>query len=65
MKKKGRSQATFDNYQAKINCHLADWLDLPLFEITREVCRKLHTRIGEKNGTYMANGAMRVLRAIW
>ena len=48
MKKKGRSQATFDDYQSKIDCHLSDWLDLPLVAITREVCRKLHTKIGEE-----------------
>ena len=44
---------------------MSDWLDLPLVAITREVCRKRHTKIGEENGTYMANGTMRVLRAIW
>ena len=65
MKKKGNSQETFDDYQAKIDCHMSDWLDLPLIKITREVCRKRHTKIGEENGTYMANGTMRVLRAIW
>ena len=46
-------------------CHLADWLDQPLVAITRPVCRKLHTGIGENHGTYMANGVMRVLRLIW
>ena len=64
MKKKGRSQATFDDYGFKLK-HLADWLDQPLVAITRPVCRKLHTGIGENHGTYMANGVMRVLRLIW
>ena len=65
MKTKNRSQATFDDYQSKIDCHLSDWLDRPLVEITREICRKRHTKIGKESGTYMANGTMRVLRAIW
>jgi hypothetical protein len=65
MKKLGRSQATLADYQSKIDCHMSDWLDRPLVEITRDVCNKRHTKIGEVNGTYMANGTMRVLRAIW
>jgi integrase len=65
MKKKNRSQVTFDDYQAKIDAHLKDWLDLPLVEITRDLCNRRHEKIGENNGTYMANGCMRVVRAIW
>ena len=65
MKKLGRSPATLRDYQAKIDAHLSDWLDRPLVEITRDVCNRRHTKIGEQNGTYMANGVMRVLRAIW
>ena len=65
MKKKNRSQTTFDDYQSKIDCHLADWLDLPLAAITPEMCNKLHTKIGENSGPYMANGTVRVLRLIW
>jgi Arm DNA-binding domain/Phage integrase family len=65
MKKKNRSPATLNDYQFKIDCHMSDWLDRPLVEITREVCNERHTKIGENNGTYMANGTMRVLRAIW
>ncbi|SFJ53176.1 integrase family protein [Bradyrhizobium sp. Gha] len=65
MKRKGNSQATFDDYQSKIDCHLSDWLDRPLVSITRAAARERHTKIGENSGTYMANGTMRVLRAIW
>jgi integrase len=65
MTKKKRSQATFDDYQSKIDAHLTDWLDRPLVEITPEACNKRHEKIGENNGTYMANGCMRVVRAIW
>lgn len=65
MKKLDRSQATLADYQSKVDCHMSDWLDRPLVEITRDVCNRRHTKIGEENGTYMANGTMRVLRAIW
>ena len=65
MRKKNRSQTTFDDYQSKIDCHLSDWLDLPLAVITPEMVNKLHTKIGEGHGKYMANGTMRVLRLIW
>lgn len=66
MKKKSRSQATFDDYQIKLDCHMSDWLDRPLIEITRPMVSALHTKIGETNNNpYMANGCMRVLRAIW
>ena len=40
MKKKNRSQATFDDYQSKIDCHLTDWLDRPLVAITPEMCQQ-------------------------
>ena len=65
MKKKNRSQTTFDDYQSKIDCHLTDWLDLPLAAITPEMTNRLHSKIGEGHGKYMANGTMRVLRLIW
>jgi hypothetical protein len=65
MKKLNRSEATLADYQSKVDCHMSDWLDRPLIDITREVCSRKHTKIGEENGTYMANGTMRVLRAIW
>jgi integrase len=65
MKKLGRSDKSKKDYQYKIDRHLSAWLDRPLIDITREACNTRHTEIGEKNGTYMANGVMRVLRAIW
>jgi integrase len=66
MKKKNGSKATLDDYQAKIDCHMSDWLDRQLIDITRPMVTDLHTKIGEKNGNpYMANGVIRVMRAIW
>lgn len=68
MRKLGRSPATLADYQHKIDCHLSDWLDLPLASITPKMCHDRHTKIGGKSGEaspYMANGVVRVLRAIW
>jgi integrase len=65
MKAKNGSKATLADYQAKIDAHMTDWLDRPLVEITRTVCRAWHVKIGSTSGTYAANGVMRVLRAIW
>jgi integrase len=65
MKAKNGSPATKADYEFKLNCHMSDWLDRPLVMITRQIARQRHTKIGENNGPYMANGVMRVLRAIW
>lgn len=64
MLKKLRSTATLDDYQSKIDCYLTDWLDRPLVNIDREMVDDLHAKIG-RNYPTMANGTMRVLRAIW
>jgi integrase len=66
MTKKNGSKTTLNDYQTKIDCHMSDWLDLPLIDITRPMVTALHIKIGDTNGNpYMANGVMRVLRAIW
>jgi integrase len=64
MDAKGRSEVTRDGYQAKIDCHLSDWLDRPLASISRQETSERHREIG-KTAKYSANGVMRVLRAIW
>jgi integrase len=66
MKKKNGSKTTLDDYQTKLDCHMAEWLDRQLIDITRAMVTALHIKIGDTNGNpYMANGVMRVLRAIW
>ena len=64
MDAKGRSRVTREDYQAKIDCHLSDWLDRPLASISREETNERHGKIG-MTAKYSANGVMRVLRAIW
>ncbi len=42
-----------------------DWLNRPLFAITKDMVAARHRKLGEHNGEYYANGAMRVLRALF
>jgi integrase len=62
---KERSPVTGAGYWLLLQTHCADWLDRPLVEITREVARKRHIKIGTERGKYAANSTMRTLRAIW
>jgi integrase len=62
---KERSPVTRAGYWLLIQCHLSDWLDRPLVEITRQAARDRHVHIGEERGKYSANATMRALRAIW
>src|SRR4051812_36696507 len=65
MRKNDRSDATFRDYQSKIDAHLTDWLDRQMADITPEMGSKRPPRIGDNNATYAANATMRVLRLIW
>jgi integrase len=60
-----RSPKTLLGYNQNLNCYFKDWLKKPLKEITREAIRERHLKIGENNGHYAANSAMRTFRAIW
>ena len=62
---KERSPRTGAGYWQSIQRYCSDWLDRPLFEITRTAARERHIHIGKNNGKYAANGTMRALRAIW
>jgi hypothetical protein len=45
----------------------ADWLDKPLGRLGRQpgLVAERHDKITEQNGAYIANGAMRSLRAVY
>lgn len=45
----------------------AEWLDTPLCELGTDPARvaKKHDEVTKENGPYIANGAMRTLRAIY
>ena len=67
MKRKGRSGGTIENYRDHVEGLMSVWLDVPLSKLglQPELVRARHERLSEENGTYIANGCMRTLRAIY
>jgi len=51
-------------YQAYLRCHLSDWLDKPVIEITEEAFSKKYVFIGENRGKTVANCVKRTLSSI-
>jgi integrase len=62
---KQRSPRTEQEYRDRVRLHLGDWLDLPLARLDRAAVRERHWQITTASGPYVANNAMRVLRAVW
>jgi hypothetical protein len=73
---KPRSHRTIEGAQRILQLYFRDWMDRPLSDVTREMVRERHRRISAKQhriaedggrggGTYAANGALRVFRAIY
>lgn len=67
MKRKGRSGGTIENYRDHVERLMSDWLYFPLSKLglQPDLVRARHERLSEENGTYIANGCMRTLRAIY
>jgi integrase len=67
MIRKGRSAGTIENYRDHIERLFKDWLDKPLARFGRQpnLVVEGHEKISKENGAYIANGAMRSLRAIY
>lgn len=67
MIRKGRSAGTIENYRDHMERLFADWLDKPLARLGRQpkLVAERHDKITEENGAYIANGAMRSLRAVY
>ena len=67
MERKSRSDGTIANYCDCMECLFSDWLDKSLAQLGEKpaLVVKRHDRIIEVNGPYIANGAMRSLRAIY
>ncbi len=67
MKRKGRSDGTIENYRDHVERLMLDWLDAPLAHLGENpaliVAR--HEKITSDHGSYIANGCMRTLRAIY
>lgn len=67
LERKGRDEGTIANYRDHVERLMADWLDLPLARLgkTPKLVADRHDLITTENGPYIANGAMRSLRAIY
>lgn len=67
MIRKGRSEGTIENYRDHMERLFEDWLDRPLARLGRrpELVAERHEKISKENGPYIANGAMRSLRAVY
>lgn len=67
MKRKGRSEGTIENYRDHVERLMLDWIDAPLAHLGENpaliVAR--HEKITSDHGSYIANGCMRTLRAIY
>ena len=67
MVRKNRSEKTIAGYRDHVERIFAEWLDTPLRELGADPARvaKKHDDVTKENGPYLANGAMRTLRAIY
>jgi hypothetical protein len=67
MKRKERSPGTIENYRDHMERLFQDWLDKPLSRLGRQpkLVVERHDKITSDNGPYIANGAMRSLRAVY
>lgn len=67
LQRKGRSAGTIAGYADHVERLLADWLDKPLILLAQDprLVQARHDKITRKNGPYIANAAMRTLRAIY
>lgn len=67
MIRKGRSSGTIENYRDHMERLFNDWIDKPLARLGRqpELVAERHDKITKEHGPYIANGAMRSLRAVY
>jgi integrase len=65
--RKNRSEKTIAGHRDHVERIFAEWLDTPLGELGADLTRlaKKHDDVTKENGPYLANGAMRTLRAIY
>jgi integrase len=61
---KNLKQKTIDDYRILFDGFLSEWGNKELTSITRDMVETKHTKIGKKS-IYRANGAMRLLRALF
>ncbi|MGB4107835.1 MAG: tyrosine-type recombinase/integrase [Alphaproteobacteria bacterium] len=59
---KDRTRQDYDYYTGK---YLPDWLNLRMSDINKNMVVERHAYIGENHGKIVANGTMRILRALF
>lgn len=67
MIRKGRSPGTIENCRDHMERLLGDWIDKPLARLGQQpkLVAERHDKITKEHGPYIANGAMRSLRAVY
>ena len=65
MEKRGCSARSIEMHLDETERHLKAWLNLPLQDITGEMCDDRHTEVTNASGKYIANRVMRHLRAAY
>ena len=67
MKRKNRSEGTIENYRDHVERLMSDWLGEPLSRFGEDPALVVarHEKITKEHGSYIANGCMRTLRAIY
>ncbi len=67
MTRKSRSAGTIENYRDHMERLFIDWLDKPLARLGRQpnLVAERHEKITREHGGYIANGAMRSMRAVY
>lgn len=48
-----------------LNCHMSDWLKKPIRDITDDMVRRRHLKIGKESGANTANNSMRLFRRLY
>jgi integrase len=61
----GLKERTARDYRGTVKRYFGDWLNKPLLWITPELVMKRHAKLGECIGNSTANGALRVIRAVY
>ena len=65
MKRRDCSERTIDRLLYRRDLYLADWLSMPLTELTRTIVRAKHHDLSENRGPTTANQVMREFRAAY
>lgn len=65
MRAKRCSRRSMDTLREECARHLADWLERPLLEVTRNECAVRHEELTDRRGPYLANRVLHHVRAVY